>query len=82
MATTSDSLQTELNLFAEKLPELLRQAEGKFALIKGRELLGIYDTELAAVRAGYERLGNEAFLVKRVVEAEVPLNFTSFNLGV
>jgi hypothetical protein len=26
--------------------------------------------------------GNEAFLVRHVVEAEVPLNFTSFNLGV
>ena len=82
MTTASNSLNTELHSFAEKLPELLREAEGKFALIKGSKLLGIYDTELTAIRAGYEKLGNEAFLVKRIVEAEVPLQFTSFNLGV
>ena len=82
MPAQSNSLKTELDFFAAKLPELLDVAEGKFALIKGGELLGTYDTEIEAVRAGYQRLGNEAFLVKHIVEAEVPLSYTSFNLGV
>lgn len=32
--------------------------KGKSALIKGEELVGIYDTEIEAVRAGYQRFGN------------------------
>jgi hypothetical protein len=75
-------LETEVAFFASHLIEWLNDAEGKFALVKGAELIGFYDTELDAVRAGYRHFGNEAFLVRHVVEAEVPLSFTSFNLGV
>lgn len=82
MATVSPPLQAELEYFAANLAELLDKAEGRFALIKGTELIGIFNTEAEAVRAGYRSFGNEAFLVKHIVEAEVPLSYTSFNLGV
>ncbi|HKR63178.1 MAG TPA: hypothetical protein VJZ00_05545 [Thermoanaerobaculia bacterium] len=75
-------LHQELKFFEQERLELLARAPGKYALIKGTELIGIFDSELEAVRAGYRQIGNEAFLVKHIVEADVPLVFTTFNLGV
>jgi hypothetical protein len=75
-------LQAEVEFFEANRFKLLDQAAGKYVLIKGAEIKGIYETELEAVRAGYEILGNQAFLVKHIVEADVPLTFTSFNLGI
>jgi hypothetical protein len=82
VSSEASLLDTEVEFFASHLPAWLADAEGKFALVKGSQLIGFYDSELDAVRAGYQRFGNEAFLVKHIVEAEVPLSFTSFNLGI
>jgi hypothetical protein len=76
-------LQTEIDFFERQRLELFSQAPGKYALVKGAALLGIFDTELEAVRAGYRLVGNEPFLLKHIVEADVPLVFSpSFNLGI
>ncbi|HUQ83817.1 MAG TPA: hypothetical protein VM076_21885 [Gemmatimonadaceae bacterium] len=45
-------------------------------------MIGIFETEIQAARTGYVPIGNEPFLIKHIVEADVPLIFTSFNLGV
>lgn len=82
MATaTTPKLQEELEFFERQRFELFAQASGKYALIKGSTLIGIFDTELDAARAGYREIGNEPFLIKHIVEADLPLIFTSFNLG-
>jgi hypothetical protein len=44
-------------------------------------LVGTFETESAAIRHGYDTFGNAPFLVKQVVETDIPLSFTSFNLG-
>jgi hypothetical protein len=82
--TVSDAivLRPELEFFEQHRLELLDRAAGKYALVKGSELIDVFETELEAIRAGYQRFGNEAFLVKHIVEADLPLTFTSFNLGV
>ena len=80
--TNSPVLMQELEYFEKHRIELFKDAPGKYALVKGEALIGIFDTELEAIRAGYQRIGNEPFLVKHVVEADVPLTFTSFNLGI
>ena len=83
MTTTNVSeLETELRYFNEERTRLLQDAPGKFALVKGASLLGIFDSETAAIRHGYQTLGNVPFLVKKVTEVDIPLNFTSFHLGV
>lgn len=79
---TTNKLQQELEFFDRQRLELLSRAPGKYALIKGSELIGIFDTEIEAARAGYRQIGNEPFLIKHIVEADLPLIFTSFNLGV
>jgi hypothetical protein len=81
-ATHAIDLETELRYFNEHRSDLLKNAAGKFALVKGEVLIGTFDSENEAIRHGYEALGNVAFLVKQVTEADIPLSFTSFNLGV
>jgi hypothetical protein len=82
MPVAAPVLQRELDFFEQQRLQLFAHAPGKNALVKGAELVGIFDTELEAIRAGYQKIGNEAFLVKHIVEADVPLTFTSFNLGI
>jgi hypothetical protein len=81
-ATPAIELDTELRYFNERRAELLENAAGKFALVKGQALLGTFDSETEAIRHGYQTLGNVPFLVKQVTEADIPLSFTSFHLGV
>jgi hypothetical protein len=81
-ATQATELETELRFFNAHRPELLQDAAGKFALVKGDSLIGVFDSDTAAIRHGYETLGNVPFLVKEVTEVDIPLNFTSFHVGV
>lgn len=81
-ATHPIDLDTELRYFNEHRSDLLKNAAGKFALVKGDVLLGTFDSETEAIRHGYQTLGNVAFLVKQITETDIPLSFTSFNLGV
>ena len=39
---------------------LLDRAPGKYALVKGRDLVDTFESELEAIRDGYRRFGNEA----------------------
>jgi hypothetical protein len=80
--TTMGVLEQELDFFERHRLDLLARAPGKYALIKGTELVGTYESELEAVRAGYRQIGNAPFLIKHIAEADVPLVFTTFNLGV
>jgi hypothetical protein len=59
---------------------LLQTAEGKFALIKGDEIIGVYDADAEAIREGHKRFGNVPFLAKRIVRMEHPMNFTARDL--
>ena len=73
----SDLLKLELQTYEKNRDSLLGTATGKFVLISKEEILGIFDTEQDAVRQGYKQLGNVPFLVKEVVQVEVPVSFTS-----
>ena len=75
-------LDQELQTYEEKKNELLARARGKFVLIKEDRIEDIFDTETDAIRQGYERFGNEPFLVKEIVEVEIPVQFASNLLGV
>ena len=44
--------------------------------------IGMFDSEASAIRNSYEKLGNVPFLVKQITEVDIPLTFTSFDLGV
>ncbi len=66
MNVVQPKFQEELKAFESRKGELLRVAEGKFAVFKGAEFLGVFDTPAAAYDAGVLKYGNVSFLVKQV----------------
>jgi len=78
----AEILKRELQTFEAQKNELIGKAKGKFALVKDDQIVDVFDTKLDAIRQGYERFGNVAFLVKQVMEVDIPQNFTSNLLGI
>lgn len=78
----AEILKKELQTYEAKKSELIGKSKGKFVLIKGEQVVDVFDTEFDAIRQGYERFGNVPFLVKEIVEFDIPLDFTSNVLGV
>lgn len=75
-------LGAELETYERHRDELLGKSEGKFALIHGNQIVGIFDSKKDAIEQGYERFGNIPFLVKQIVKVETPQNFVSNLLGI
>ncbi len=63
------TLEREIETYRQKLPELLPH-KGKYVVIHGSEVVGVFDGFEDALRVGYERFGNEAFLVRKISETE------------
>lgn len=70
-------LEKELKTFDEEKEALLKTSVGKYALLKGKELINVFESQNDAIKAGIEKFGNEPFLVKKIEEIEQKLNFTS-----
>ncbi len=70
------ALEKELETFEKLKAQLLSDQEGKFAVISGENLLGVYSTYDDALKVGYEKCRLTPFLVKRIVAVE-PVNFFS-----
>lgn len=64
------SLETELKYYNSKREELLQHYEGKYALIIGEELVGIFDDPLEGHKRVKEKRGNVPILVKRIAAEE------------
>ncbi len=59
------ALEKELQVYRSKLPELATE-EGKYVLVHGEDLVGVYGTYEDAIKAGYEKFKLEPFLVKQI----------------
>lgn len=70
-------LEKELKAFGEEKEALLKTSVGKYALLKGKEIIGVFESQNDAIKVGIEKFGNEPFLVKKIEEVEQKLNFTS-----
>jgi hypothetical protein len=68
-------LQQEVETYNARLSELMGSI-GKFVLIKGDVIAGIYDTYADALKIGYERFKLEPFMVKQIAPAEQIQFFT------
>lgn len=64
MGTT---LQRELAYFESRRPEFLREHAGKFVVIGGETVCGIFDDDLTAFDAGVTSFGDRPFLIKQVL---------------
>ena len=68
-------LARETAAYERLLPTLMKD-EGKFALIFGDELLGVFAAYDEALRAGYEKAKLGPFLVKRISGTETVAYFS------
>jgi hypothetical protein len=80
--SVATGLEREVETYEAHRAELLGRAKDKFVLIKGDKVVDVFESVQDALKRGYDTFGNTPFLVKKIVEVEMPLNFTSFQLGV
>jgi hypothetical protein len=64
------ALERELEVFRAELPRLLQEGhKGKFVLIYGEKVLGVFQTQDEAIREGYERCDlKEAFFTREITD--------------
>ena len=59
------ALEREIETYNRELSTLLAQ-QGKYAFIKGSDLVGTFDSYQDALTAGFQKFGLEPFLVKLI----------------
>ncbi|MBS3141587.1 hypothetical protein J4405_05605 [Candidatus Woesearchaeota archaeon] len=74
---TKNIFLKELETYEKNKQRLLKDSRGKFVLIKGEEIINVFDTYSDAVKVGIDKFGNTPFLVKQILEVDQPQNFTS-----
>ncbi|MBI4537409.1 MAG: hypothetical protein HY712_05580 [candidate division NC10 bacterium] len=74
-------LETEVKHFESLKTELLRQSPGKFVLIIGPDLLGIFDRPEEAYRVGIQSRGNVPMLIKQVLPEDPAARLPAMTLG-
>ena len=73
---SAESLAKELATYEREKDQLVLANEGKFVLIHGDAVAGIWDTYKDALAAGYSQFGLKPFLVKQIQGIERVLFFT------
>ena len=74
-------LEQEIKTYKTNKDNLLSDRKGRFVLIKGDKIIADFETYGDALEDGYQRFGNEAFLVKEVRD-EVLVNYFSKDINV
>lgn len=74
-------LEVELNFYNSIKTDLLKNYEGKFVLIIGREQLGIFDKAGDAYEKGIELRGNVPMLIQAIEKSERVETIPSMVLG-
>jgi len=70
------SFDLELTTYEREKERLLSASEGKYVVIRGDTIAGVWDTYEDALRAGYRQFGLEPFLVKQIRRIEQVYYFT------
>jgi hypothetical protein len=69
---TAGDLGTEFATYRRELPRLLEAGQaGRYALIRGDEVLTIWDTQRDALQGGCERFGLEPFAIHKIDPRDV-----------
>ena len=67
------AIDREWETFLANLPALLEKEAGRYVLIHGDQVVGVWDTKAEALEEGYRRFLLESFLVQRIVADEKPI---------
>jgi hypothetical protein len=65
--TTMTPLQTEIAFYDSQKAELLKSHLGKFVVISGEKIIGIFDTSEAAYAAGVSEVGTASLLLRQIL---------------
>lgn len=63
-------LKAELGFFQEMKGEWLKHHNGQFALVRGRQLVGVFTTFQEAYSAGVKQFGNVPMLIRQVLPSD------------
>jgi hypothetical protein len=67
-------LDREIETYRRELPSLLAAGQaGRFVLIKGEQVIGLWDSQADALAAGRQQFGLEPIAVKRIDPRDVDL---------
>ena len=66
-------LDREWETFQVNLPTLLEKEEGRYVLIHGDQIAGVWDTQDEALEEGHRRFLLEPFMVQHIVADEKPI---------
>ncbi len=67
---TDGRLPQEIETYYTHKPRLLEEAEGKYVLIKGEQIVGIYATEKEAFEEGLRRFRMTGYLARKIHQGE------------
>ena len=68
MDMKNDVLMAELETYKKNKSDLVKKYSGKYVLIKGKEIIDIFESEKDAINSGFKKFGNTPFLVKKIEE--------------
>ena len=75
-------LETERQYFAQNHTELIAKHLGKFVVIKGEELVGVFNTIEEALSEGARQFQLQPFLVREVtIKGPQDINIPALTLG-
>src|SRR2546423_1197591 len=67
------AIDREWEFFQASVPALLEKDAGRYVLIHGDQIAGVWDTKAQALEEGYRRFLLEPFLVQHIVADEKPI---------
>lgn len=70
-----NQFSTEFMIFEREKQQLSKSHKGKFVLIKGEDIIKIFDDELDAIKHGIEKFGDEFFLVNEITDEDFTVHF-------
>jgi hypothetical protein len=74
-------LDQEIKYYDENRTDWLSRYPDKYVLVKGRQLIGAFDTITEALAEGARRFGLDNFLVRQVGEGEQGVKIPALTLG-
>jgi hypothetical protein len=73
---------TELAVYNANLADLLKSHVGKFVLIHENEVVGVFDSELNALQAGYQRFGPVPLYIRQISPVEHVQSAPAMTFGI
>lgn len=73
---------SELATYEANKAELLKSHAGKFALIHGKEVVGVFDSETNALQEGYKRFGPVPLYIKEILPEESVQSAPALTFGI